>query len=73
MVERPDRVASEPGIPARILTAAANAAVATAIKKVLERSLQRVMSSQTRRDHDADRSARAEWRDREGVGADRTQ
>jgi len=45
MVDRPDRVAAEPGIPARILTAAANAAVATAIKKVLERSLQRVMSS----------------------------
>lgn len=46
MVDRPDRVAAEPGIPARILTAAANAAVATAIKKVLERSFQRVMSSQ---------------------------
>jgi hypothetical protein len=54
MVDRPDRVAAEPGIPARILTAAANAAVATAIKKVLERSLQRVMSPQTSRDHDAD-------------------
>lgn len=44
MVNRPDRVAAEPGIPARILTAAANAAVATAIKKVLERCLQRAMS-----------------------------
>jgi hypothetical protein len=43
MVDRPDRAAAEPGIPARILTAAANAAVATAIKKVLERSLQRVV------------------------------
>jgi hypothetical protein len=49
MVDRPDRVASGPGIPARILTAAANAAVATAIKKVLERSLQQVMSSRTGR------------------------
>ncbi len=47
MVDRPDRVATEPSIPARILTAAANAAAATAIKKVLERSLQRVMSSRT--------------------------
>jgi hypothetical protein len=47
MVDRPGRVVAEPGIPARILTAAANAAVATAIKKVLERSLQRVMSSRT--------------------------
>lgn len=40
MVERPERVATEPGIPAKIFTAAANAAVATAIKKVLERGLQ---------------------------------
>jgi hypothetical protein len=55
MVDRPDRVAAEPGIPARILTAAATAAVATAIKKVLERSLQGVMSSRSSRDHDADR------------------
>ena len=41
---RPDRVAAEPGIPARILTAAANAAVASAIKRVLKHSLQRVMT-----------------------------
>lgn len=44
MVDPPDRVAAEPGIPARILTAAANAVVATAIKRVLEHSLQRVMT-----------------------------
>jgi len=44
MVDRPDRVAAEPGIPARILTASANAVVATAIKRVLEHSLQRVIS-----------------------------
>lgn len=67
MVDRPDRVGAEPGIPAKILTAAANAAVAAAIKKVLERSLQRVMSSQTSQDHDADRSAAAERRGRDGT------
>ncbi len=43
MIARPERVAAEPGIPARILTAAANAAVATAIKKGLERGLQRTL------------------------------
>ena len=47
MVTRPDRVAAEPGIPAKIVTAAANAAVATAIKKILERGLQRAMISRT--------------------------
>jgi len=67
MVDRPDRVAAERGIPARILTAAANASVATAIKRVLEHSLQRVMSSQTSRDHDADRSAGAERCARDGT------
>jgi hypothetical protein len=67
MVDRPDRVATEPGIPARILTAAANAAVATAIKKVLERSLQRAMSPQTSRDHGADRSSGTERRARDGT------
>ena len=45
MVDRPDRVAAEPGIAAKILTAAANAAVATAIKKILERAVLRAMSS----------------------------
>jgi hypothetical protein len=41
VIDRPERVAAEPGVPARVLTAAANAAVATAIKKVLERGIQR--------------------------------
>jgi hypothetical protein len=67
MVDRPDRVAAEPGIPARILTAAANAAVATAIKRVLEHSLQRVMNSRTGRDRGVDRSARAERLGRDGT------
>jgi hypothetical protein len=41
VIDRPERVAAEPGVPARILTAAANAAVATVIKRILERGLQR--------------------------------
>src|SRR5262249_62149995 len=45
MVERPERVATERGIPAKILTAAANAAAATAIKKALERGLQYALDS----------------------------
>ena len=48
MVERPERVATERGIPARILTAAANAAAATAIKKVLERGLQYALDSRAK-------------------------
>jgi hypothetical protein len=43
MIDRPERVAAEPGVPARILTAAANAAVATVIKRILERGLQRAL------------------------------
>jgi hypothetical protein len=43
VIEKPERVAAEPGVPARILTAAANAAVATAIKKILERGLHRAL------------------------------
>ncbi len=45
MVERPERVATERGIPAKILTAAANAAAATAIKKILERGLRYALGS----------------------------
>jgi hypothetical protein len=41
VIDRPERVAAEPGVPARIFTAAANAAVATVIKRILERGLQR--------------------------------
>jgi hypothetical protein len=40
MLAKPERVAAEPTVPAKIFTAAANAAVATAIKKVVERGLQ---------------------------------
>ena len=43
MIDRPERVAAEPGVPARILTATASAVVATAIKKVLERGIQRAI------------------------------
>jgi hypothetical protein len=43
VIDRPERVAAEPGVPARILTAAANAAVATVIKRILERGLQRAL------------------------------
>ena len=43
VIDRPERVAAEPGVPARILTAAANAAVATFIKRILERGLQRAL------------------------------
>ena len=43
VIDRPERVAAEPGVPARILTAAANAAVATVIKRILARGLQRAL------------------------------
>jgi hypothetical protein len=45
MVERPERVATERGIPAKIFTTAASAAAAAAIKKVLERGLQYALGS----------------------------
>ncbi len=40
MLAKPERVAAEQTVPTKIFTAAANAAVATAIKKVVERGLQ---------------------------------
>ena len=40
VLARPERVAAEPTVPTKIFTAAANAAVATALKKVVERGLQ---------------------------------
>lgn len=43
MIERPERVAAEPTVTMRIIAAAANAAAATLIKKVLERVVQRTM------------------------------
>jgi len=48
MAFRPERVASEPTIPAKILTAAANAAVATAVTRVLERGIRRALSPRER-------------------------
>jgi hypothetical protein len=39
MTEHPERVAAEPTIPAKILTAAASAAVAALVKKLLERGV----------------------------------
>ncbi len=40
MLAKPERVAAEQTVPTKIFIAAANAAVATAIKKVVERGLQ---------------------------------
>ena len=53
MIDRPERVAAEPTVPAKIVTAAANAAVATLIKKALDRAVQHAMDSG--RDHSARR------------------
>jgi hypothetical protein len=39
MTDKPERVAAEPTIPAKIATAAANAAVAALVRKLLERGL----------------------------------
>ena len=39
MTEHPERVAAEPTIPAKIVTAAASAAVAALVKKLLERGV----------------------------------
>jgi hypothetical protein len=44
LMEHPERVASEPTIPGKIMTAAANAAVAAVIKKTLERFLAEAMA-----------------------------
>jgi hypothetical protein len=49
MIDRAERVAREPGIPAKILIAAANAVMAVAIKKVLERGLQYALPARTTR------------------------
>jgi hypothetical protein len=45
MTEHPARVATEPTIPAKIATAAASAAVAALVKKVLERGLVKVIEA----------------------------
>jgi UDP-N-acetylmuramyl pentapeptide phosphotransferase/UDP-N-acetylglucosamine-1-phosphate transferase len=49
IVKKPERVAAKPIALTEILTAAANAAVAIGIKKVLERGLERVNRSVSRR------------------------
>jgi hypothetical protein len=46
MIERPERVAAEPTIPGKILSAAASAAVASLVKKLLERGLQWLLERQ---------------------------
>src|SRR5262249_31421495 len=50
MVERPERVAAQPSVPVKILTAAATAAVATAMKQVLARRLHYARRSGAERD-----------------------
>jgi hypothetical protein len=45
MIEQPERVAAEPTVPVKILTAAANAAVAAVIKNVLERVVMRALEA----------------------------
>ena len=49
MIDKPERVAVEAGIPAKILTAAANAAIAIVLKRLLERGLQAALSRSPRR------------------------
>jgi hypothetical protein len=46
MIARPERVAAEPTVTMKILTAVASAAAATVIKKVLERAVTQVMERQ---------------------------
>ena len=45
MTEHPERVAAEPTVPGKILTAAANAAVAALVKRVLERTVEQLMAA----------------------------
>ena len=44
MIDRPERVAAEPTIAGRIVAAAASAAVASLVKKLLERGVERLMT-----------------------------
>jgi hypothetical protein len=58
MTEHPERVATEPTVTAKIATAAANAAIAVLVKKLLERAVEWVMdSTQDRRSPHLRRSA----------------
>jgi hypothetical protein len=45
MTEHPERVAAEPTVPGKIAIAAANAAVAVLVKKLLESAAQRLMEA----------------------------
>jgi hypothetical protein len=51
MIDHPERVAAERPLPEKIMTAAANAAVAVIIKRILERAVVRLLDGQ-RRDAD---------------------
>jgi hypothetical protein len=55
MTEHPERVAAEPTIAGKIATAAANAAVATLVKKLLERGVQSVLDQRPSADAAAPR------------------
>ena len=50
MIDRPERVAAEPTVMGKILAAAATAAVATLVKKGLERAAQSVLDGRGSRD-----------------------
>ncbi len=50
IIDQPERVAAEPTVPAKIMTAAPNTAVAVIIKKVLERGAAHLMDGQRRGD-----------------------
>ena len=50
MIDRPERVAAEPTVMGKILTAAGTAAVATLVKKGLERAAQSVLDGRGSRD-----------------------
>ena len=45
MIDQPERVAAEPTALSKILTAAANAVIATALKKILERALHHLIDA----------------------------
>ena len=46
MTEHPERVAAEPTMAGKVVTAAASAAVASLVKKLLERGVQRLLDQQ---------------------------
>jgi hypothetical protein len=50
MIDRPERVAAEPTVMGKILTAAGTAAVATLVKKGLDRAAQSVLDGRGSRD-----------------------